>query len=56
MSFERLQMAQQVKDEQRKVIEGQIAVLEEIISGHEGSHMVDRIKAKIAELRKELGE
>lgn len=30
--------------------------LESLIVGHEGSHIVDRAKARIEEIRKELGE
>lgn len=33
----------------------QLHELESLIVGHEGSHMVDRVKARIEEIREELG-
>lgn len=37
-------------------LRAQIAALESLISGHEGTAMVDRARKMIEELRKELGQ
>lgn len=39
----------------RTGLRAQLHELESLVVGHEGSHMVDRVKARIEEIREELG-